>query len=74
MREWRLGVGAGSHPLSLVRRPCPVQEPYLCPRCLKAAGPGAASGGKPLSVEFARASGGDAAWRLAELLGTRDYR
>jgi hypothetical protein len=51
-----------------------VQEPYLCPRCIKLAGPGASSGGKPLTVEFARASGGEAAWRLAQLLATRDYR
>ncbi|EFN52450.1 hypothetical protein CHLNCDRAFT_54503 [Chlorella variabilis] len=52
----------------------PLQtEPFLCPRCLKLQGPGALSGGKPLTVEFARASGGDATWRLAQLLATKEY-
>jgi hypothetical protein len=51
-----------------------MQEAYLCPRCLKLAGHGASSGGKPLTIEFARSSGGEAAWRLAQLLATRDYR
>ncbi|KAL4421600.1 hypothetical protein ABPG75_010891 [Micractinium tetrahymenae] len=48
-------------------------EPFLCPRCQKLQGPDAASGGKPLTVEFARASGGETAWRLAQLLATTDY-
>ncbi|KAL4450242.1 hypothetical protein ABPG77_010911 [Micractinium sp. CCAP 211/92] len=48
-------------------------EPFLCPRCQKLQGPGARCGGRPLTVEFARASGGETAWRLAQLLATTDY-
>jgi len=51
----------------------PPQEPFLCPRC-QALNPGSFSGGKPFTVEFARASGGSTAWRLAQLLATKDYR
>ncbi len=54
--------------------PPPPQEPFLCPRCQKLQGPGARCGGRPLTVEFARASGGETAWRLAQLLATTDYR
>ncbi|PRW20556.1 methyl- -binding domain-containing 9 [Chlorella sorokiniana] len=51
----------------------PLQtEPFLCPRC-QALNPGSFSGGKPFSVEFARASGGETAWRLAQLLASKDY-
>lgn len=50
------------------------QEPFLCQRCRKLAGSGALSGGKPLTPDFARASGGEAIWRLARLLATQDYR
>ena len=60
-------------PRSAFLPPPPPQEPFLCPRCQRLS-PGAASGGKPLTVEFARASGGQGAWRLAQLLAARDYR
>ena len=67
-------IPAIAHTAPIATTACGVQEPFLCPRCIKLAGPGASSGGKPLTVEFARASGGEAAWRLAQLLATRDYR
>lgn len=60
-------------PPSLPPLPTRPQEPFLCPRC-QALNPGSFSGGKPFTVEFARASGGDTAWRLAQLLATKDYR
>lgn len=48
-------------------------DPFLCPRCRAVQGSGVASGGKPMSLEFARSSGGETAWHLAQLLASSEY-